>query len=327
MSTINPFTLMYQPVMFQPPAPPQFETPPTLLDQAPKPKDETKTPPSTNSIGQSPVVQAFLLRLQELGLTSIPGTDDADRLAGWSDSLVDSGDGDDRIDVWSNSVVDAGAGNDSVRAWSGSAVYGGAGNDQLDVWSDSAVDGGTGDDVIRAWSNTVVSGGDGNDMINAWSDSLVDGGAGNDTITAWTNSKIYGGAGDDRITATADSYAEGGEGNDIISADNGAVVSGGKGDDVISAMRGSTVMFNAGDGKDTIYAGFAGTTIQLGEGLTAADLKMEMSGNTATLSFGGSDQISLQMGPGSPVTLRFADGSTQEIPAPKFTPGSVRLQV
>src|SRR4051812_6954353 len=39
-----------------------------------KSPDKLSTP-STGSIGQSPVVQAFLLRLQELGMSSLPGTD------------------------------------------------------------------------------------------------------------------------------------------------------------------------------------------------------------------------------------------------------------
>ncbi len=50
-----------------------------------KSPDKPSTP-STGSIGQSPVVQAFLLRLQELGLSYRPGTDGDDALSGWSKS-------------------------------------------------------------------------------------------------------------------------------------------------------------------------------------------------------------------------------------------------
>ena len=55
----------------------------------------------------------------------------------------------------------------------------------------------------------------------------------------------------------------------------------------------STVLFSAGDGKDIINAG-RDTTIKLGAGLTSDKMQIEVSGSTATLSFGdGSDQITL----------------------------------
>src|SRR5262245_1061603 len=44
-----------------------------------KSADKPESQKPTSSIGMSPVVQAFLLRLQELGLSSIPGTDGSDR--------------------------------------------------------------------------------------------------------------------------------------------------------------------------------------------------------------------------------------------------------
>src|SRR5262249_61920022 len=89
--------------------------------------------------------------------------------------------------------------------------------------------------------------------------------------------------------------------------------SGGTGDDTIYADRGSTVLFAAGDGQDTVYAG-RDVTLKLGAGLSADNMQVAISGNTATLSFGdGSDQITLHLGSGSPVTLAFADGTTTEI--------------
>jgi hypothetical protein len=238
-----------------------------------------------------------------------PGTDGDDALSGWSKSLVDAGDGNDTIDVWSDSVVDAGAGNDSVRAWSGSAVFGGSGNDQIEVWSDSVVDAGDGDDVVRAWA-----------------DSQVDGGAGNDTISAWSNSRVYGGSGDDSISAVVGSYVEGGAGNDTIDADNGTVVSGGVGDDVIRADRGATVLFNAGDGKDTVFA-LRDVTIKLGEGLSAENMNVTMSGNVATLSFGdGSDQLTLNLTGVYPVNISFADGTSTAIKVDVLNKVDLRAQ-
>jgi hypothetical protein len=53
--------------------------------QAPDAANET-SPKSTGSIGMSSVVKAFLLQLQELGLSMISGSDD--QLTGWSNSLV-----------------------------------------------------------------------------------------------------------------------------------------------------------------------------------------------------------------------------------------------
>ena len=302
--------------LLQPPAPPSFAWHSATAGQSTAatgaPAIDPAPEKTTNSIGLSPVVQTFLLRLQELGMTHVSGTDGHDRLAGWSKSLVDGGDGNDTVDVWSDSVVDSGAGDDSIRAWSGSGVYGGAGNDQIDIWSDSAVDGGDGDDSIRAWSNTVVFGGNGNDSIDAWSDSQVDGGAGNDVIRAWANSRVSGGEGDDWISAAGNGLVDGGSGNDTLTV-AGSVVSGGAGDDTIYDKRGSTILFSAGDGKDTIYAG-GDTTIRLGEGLTADKMQVEVSGSTATISFGdGSNQITLHIGHRSPVTVAFADGTTTEI--------------
>jgi hypothetical protein len=78
------------------------------------------------------------------------------------------------------------------------------------------------------------------------------------------------------------------------------------------------VMFDAGDGKDTVYAGLD-TTIRLGEGLSAKDMKIDIADRVATLSFGdGSDQIKIHINFQSPVTLAFADGTTTEIGAPRI---------
>lgn len=283
----------------QPPAPPNFGdalNPNKPADKEPAANAEKASPPLQESIGVSPVVQAFLLRLQELGMTSLAGTDGADTLKGWSNSLVDAGSGDDSVDVWSNSVVDAGDGADSIRAWSDSAVYGGAGDDQLDVWSGSVVDGGSGNDIIRAWSDTAVAGGDGDDIINAWSNSKVDGGNGNDRISAWSNSLV-----------------DGGDGDDVIQAHSGSSVAGGRGNDTIVVRTDSVVRFEAGDGQDTIHAG-TDTTIQLGQGMTAERTKVEISGNIATVRFNDSDDtLTLHLRPGSPASLNFADGTSLSV--------------
>ncbi len=298
----------YKPFMSpQPPSPPDFLG--TTQSAGQQPASNTETAPAAdsgtemeasgktfNSIGQSPVVQAFLLRLQELGLSLLPGSDGDDAISGWSKTLADTGDGNDTINVWSDSVVDAGAGDDVIKAWSNSVVYGGAGNDRIDVWSGSIVDGGDGDDIIKAWSDTTVLGG-----------------AGNDVISAWSNSTVNGGDGDDVISVGSDSVAEGGAGNDSIYTYGNAIVSGGAGDDMISVGPDSVVNFARGDGHDTIYAD-RNTSIQFGAGISAGKTHVSVSDNVATITFEGSDDaITLHLGPRGPATLAFADGTTMSV--------------
>jgi hypothetical protein len=56
----------------------------------------------------------------------------------------------------------------------------------------------------------------------------------------------------------------------------------------------------------------------LGEGLSAENMNVTMSGNVATISFGeGSDELTLNLG-FHPVSLSFADGSSAEIKADIF---------
>jgi hypothetical protein len=48
-------------------------------------------------------------------------------------------------------------------------------------------------------------------------------------------------------------------------------------------------------------------------------MQVTVSGSTATLSFGdGSDQITVNMGLGSPVTVAFADGTSMQISPESF---------
>lgn len=300
----------YKPLLLpQAPSAPDIFRMTQAVGQQPAPNNEaapaadsgTETEASgktSNSIGQSPVVQAFLLRLQELGLSLLPGTDGDDVINGWSKTLADTGDGNDTINVWSGSVVDAGAGDDVIKAWSDSVVYAGAGNDQVDAWSGSVVDAGDGDDIVKAWSDTTVLGG-----------------AGNDVISAWSNSKVNGGDGDDVISVWSDSVAEGGAGNDSIYAHSNALVSGGAGDDMISVGADSVVTFARGDGHDTIYAD-RNTTVKFGDGISADKTQVSVSGNVATITFAGSDDaITLHLGPRGPATLAFADGTAMSIEA------------
>jgi hypothetical protein len=77
----------------------------------------------------------------------------------------------------------------------------------------------------------------------------------------------------------------------------------------------STISFAAGDGKDTIYADM-NTRLELGGGISRDKTHVTVSGNTATITFDGSDdQITMNLGPRGPATLAFADGSSMEVRA------------
>jgi len=133
--------------------------------------------------------------------------------------------------------------------------------------------------VIRAEGTSVVDGGDGDDQIDVGSYGHVDGGAGNDTIKATGLAHVHGGVGDDTITVG----------------------------------RMSTVTYGAGDGKDTITTN-GPVVVQLGEGLSADQMQLTVSGNEARISFGdGADEITLHMPPGSSAQLAFADGRTIDV--------------
>ena len=64
--------------LLQPPAPPRFAWSSPTAEQntaaTGAPAIDPAAEKTTNSIGLSPVVQAFLLRLQELGMTHVSGT-------------------------------------------------------------------------------------------------------------------------------------------------------------------------------------------------------------------------------------------------------------
>ena len=282
----------------------------------------------------SPMVKAFLLKVQELGFDIAPliGTEGDDFVNAWENSVVQGREGNDVISVWSNSYVSGGKGNDVIAAWSGSHVTGGAGDDSIDIWSDSSASGGDGNDIITAWSNTRVHGGEGNDIIDIWSDSFVDGGNGddiikawadtrvlggngNDVISAWSNTQVFGGSGNDIITAWSNSYVDGGDGDDVISAHVGSLVRGGRGNDYIEISDDTKIQFNKGDGKDIVAGFFRNATIELGAGLSKQNthISKDEQGQTV-ISFGdGSDSITVDLLMAESLTLSYADGSTHVI--------------
>ncbi|WP_163879997.1 calcium-binding protein [Rhizobium laguerreae] len=210
----------------------------------------------------------------------------------------------------------------------GQFIIGGAfsnitGTDKDDViiaGPNSSVNGGAGDDIISGSFLMDISGGAGNDRISVGSGSTIEGGDGNDTISAAFENTVIGGVGNDAIVASRNNTVDAGAGDDTISAGIGNTITGGAGNDKITiggnqAELGSTVKFAVGDGQDSITLLRSSSTLELGEGFTAANTKVTISDNKATISFDGNDTdgISVNFFLGSALTLSFADGSTLEV--------------
>ncbi|EJC70935.1 putative calcium-binding protein [Rhizobium leguminosarum bv. viciae WSM1455] len=228
--------------------------------------------------------------------SSITGTDKDDIIHAGPDSTVNGGAGDDIISGSFLMTISGGAGNDTISVGSGSTIEGGDGNDALSAGGGSSVIGGEGDDTLFAGVGNTVVGGVGNDAIVASLNNTVDAGVGDDTITAGIGNTITGGAGNDKITI------------------------GGN-----QAELGSTVKFAVGDGQDSITLLRSSSTLELGEGFSAANTKVTISDNKATISFDGNenDGISVDFYLGSALTLSFADGSTLEVKPAETTPSLV----
>lgn len=88
---------------------------------------------------------------------------------------------------------------------------------------------------------------------------------------------------------------------------------------------GSTVKFAVGDGQDSLTLIRSSSTVELGEGFTAENTKVTISGNKATISFNGNenDRISVDFLGGSALTLSFADGGTLEVKPGETAPSLV----
>ncbi|RWM91243.1 MAG: calcium-binding protein, partial [Mesorhizobium sp.] len=109
---------------------------------------------------------------------------------------------------------------------------------------------------------------------------------------------IFGGAGNDTLNGTSfGDTLTGNAGVDTLNGNGGNdTLTGGAGNDTLDGGSGNdTYVFNAGDGSDTVYDTGGGTdTIQLGAGLTAANVTFNVSGSDLLISDGVSgDQIRL----------------------------------
>lgn len=208
-------------------------------------------------------------------------------------------------------------GDDIMKGGLGSSFSGGAGNDYIDAGGLNNISGGAGNDTIvtRGWSD--INGDSGDDQITAaTTHNTIRGGAGNDIIEAGSANTIDGGEGDDRITAGASNVVTGGTGDDIITLTARRSEMGSN----IPTETGSLIKYAAGDGKDKLNLVGSDSTLELGEGISAENTHISITDNRATITFDGSDgdSITVDLTPDSALTVKFADGSLQQI---AFDPG------
>jgi Ca2+-binding RTX toxin-like protein len=177
-------------------------------------------------------------------------------------------------------------GNDTVIAVGLSTVYGGDGVDSVLSSGANTIYGEAGADVLTlaagATGNSTLYGGIGADdiYITGSGNNTVYGDADNDNISLAAGTSganvVYGGAGADRISVAVGTIAttlSGGAGNDTIEFTTGAGV--------------NKVLFNAGDGADSIGAGFDLADDKISFGFTASQLA------GATLGFGATPSITI----------------------------------
>ncbi|WUR14695.1 calcium-binding protein [[Empedobacter] haloabium] len=192
-------------------------------------------------------------------------------------------------------VLASSAGADSLLGYaSADSIGGGDGNDTVYGYGgDDTIDGGNGADYLVA--------GEGNDTVRA--------GAGNDTV--------YSGNGNDSVRGDAHNDNLYGEaGNDTLD--------GGSGNDYLSGGAGADVyLFGKGSGQDTVAnhdndaVGTSADTIQLGAGITQADVALHRAGEDLLIAIKGTDDVlrvqSYFNGDAANSyvveTIRFADGS------------------
>ncbi|WP_223879376.1 calcium-binding protein [Chitinimonas arctica] len=198
-------------------------------------------------------------------------------------------------------VLEASSENDTLYGYAGNdALNGLAGDDQISGKAgNDTLDGGSGEDRLN--------GEDGDDQLLGGSQNdTLDGGNGNDQLLGQIgNDTLYGQAGSDTL--------DGGAGNDQLD--------GGAGND--------TFLFGRGAGKDVLnaYDSIVGKldTIELGSGITAADIQLVREGDVLVLSIKGtSDSLRVNnyfnqdaAGGYQVDRIKFADGSSWDVAAVK----------
>ncbi|NKM97434.1 calcium-binding protein [Rhizobium leguminosarum bv. viciae] len=290
-----------------------------LKGSAPSAAASTKQSAASRILSSISGVNLDPLKQAEGQITRILLENGGQFIIGGAFSDITGTDKDDVIRAGPSGGVNGGAGDDIISGSFLMDISGGTGNDQISVSTDSTIDGGGGNDAISVGNRNTVAGGAGDDTISAAFENTVIGGVGNDTIGAAHRNSLDAGAGDDTISAGIGNTITGGTGNDKIT------ISGLQAESYGNGSSGSTVKFEVGDGQDSINLIQSSSTVELGEGFTAENTKVTITGNKATISFNGNDNdgISVDFFFGSALTLSFADGNTLEVkpgetPMPSF---------
>lgn len=247
----------------------------------------------------------------------ILGTTGRDRIDVYYNATITAAADDDYVTAYGNAKVDGGGGNDRIETYGNAAVQGGDGHDYISTYGDSTASGGAGNDVISGYHNVNFSGGRGNDRLSGYNNAVLDGGDGNDYLDAYSDANLTGGAGDDIINAYDRAIIDAGFGNDVISVGADARIRGGAGDDKIVAYRNTTITYDRGDGHDTLSSHHMATsTLEIGAGITADQVKVEIKGKDLRISFTDANgSITLKDYRGETPTLIFADGSSLDVNA------------
>ena len=238
--------------------------------------------------------------------------------AGAGDDEVFAGNGDDVVyGQDGNDYLNGGKGHDMLFGGAGDdGIVGGKGNDKVEGSQGAdAIAGGDGhDDLWGGKDNDVISGGRGNDDIDAGDgDDLVFGGQGADTIT--------GGAGDDTISGGSQNINENIDFNDLAAGDLVTTQFVDKGFTVTSSDPANPVMVfdsaNPTGGDSDLGTSNLGNVLILSEDRDPDDPDDNAGGGAFVFDFENPANIVnlglLDIENGATITLKFADGSSQDV--------------
>ncbi|WP_372395100.1 calcium-binding protein [Azospirillum sp. HJ39] len=193
-------------------------------------------------------------------------------------------------------------GNDTLIGDTGwEVMYGGDGDDLIDSRGDPGTDGRYDRSYGEAGNDTILGGGGSDSLFGGTGDDSLSGGGGNDSID--------GEDGDDNI--------EGGDGADTLHGRAGNdTLDGGAGNDTLYSGSGDDLI-RYGGGSDTVTNEGGADVLEMGAGITRADLYFARFDNDLYIRFRNSvEQIVLTgrfVGPGDGAIfvqkLRFADGT------------------
>jgi len=188
-------------------------------------------------------------------------------------------------------------------------------------------------DIAAVKASLLTGTADSDSLIGYATADTIAGQAGDDTIYGRAgNDTLDGGSGADYLSGEAgDDVLLGGAQDDTLNGDAGNdTLDGGTGNDTLSGGTGNdTYLFGKGSGKDTVssYDSTVGKldVVQLGAGITAADVALTRESDTLVLSLKGStdslrvsNYFSSDAAGGYQVEqIRFADGSAWDIAAVK----------